>query len=113
MSTPAFTDLRGYIARLREQGDLIEISEPMSLQYEIGALCRVLADRDGPAALLTNIAGNTSPAKVAAVNIYGPRRRIASAFGVDEAGLLGFVAERIKKRIAPERITRPGRYYAA
>ncbi len=105
MSTPAFTDLRGYIARLREQGDLIEISEPMSLQYEIGALCRVLADRDGPAALLTNIAGNTSPAKVAAVNIYGPRRRIASAFGVDEAGLLGFVAERIKKRIAPERIT--------
>lgn len=105
MSTPAFTDLRGYIARLREQGDLIEISEPMSLQYEIGALCRVLADRDGPAALLTNISGNASPAKVAAVNIYGPRRRIASAFGVDEAGLLGFVAERIKKRIAPERIT--------
>lgn len=104
MSTAAI-DFRGFIERLRAQGDLVEINEPISLQYEIGALCRVLADREGPAALLSNVKGNGSAAKVSAVNLYGPRRRIASALGVDEASLLGFVAERIKKRIAPERMT--------
>ena len=92
---------REFIARLRDAGEMIEIDEPISLVHEIGALCRVLADEDGPAAILSSIAGNRSPCRTAVVNLYGPRRRIASALGVDERALLTFVAQRIRERVPP------------
>lgn len=94
-------DFRGFLERLREQGELVVIDEPIRVEHEIGALCRVLADRDGPAALLTHIEGAGGPSRRAAVNLYGPRRRIASALGVTESALLHFVSERIGRRIAP------------
>lgn len=93
--------LRDFIARLREAGEIIEISEPISLLHEIGALCRVLSDEDGPAAILQSIEGNRSPCRTAVVNLYGPRRRIAAALGVDERGLLEFVAGRLRDRVPP------------
>jgi 4-hydroxy-3-polyprenylbenzoate decarboxylase/2,5-furandicarboxylate decarboxylase 1 len=92
---------REFIARLRQAGDIVEVSEPICLVYEIGALCRVLADEDGPAALLTSISGNRSPCQAAVVNLYGPRRRIALALGTDEHGLLQHVAKRIRERVPP------------
>ena len=101
MSNTGAAGFREFIGRLRESGDIIEISEPISLVHEIGALCRVLSDEDGPAALLSSITGNASPSKQAVVNLYGPRRRIAAALGVDERGLLDFVARRIRERIPP------------
>jgi 2,5-furandicarboxylate decarboxylase 1 len=107
VTSNAAMDFRGFLAHLADRRELAAIREPVSLQYEIGALCRVLADRDGPAALLSDIAGNVSPCRSVAVNLYGPRRRIAMALGVDEAGLLGFVAERIKRRIKPEALQGP------
>src|SRR5690606_30677964 len=93
------------LSYLSEQGDRAHIEEPISLEYEIGALCRLLSDADGPAALLNNIKGVNGPCKRAAVNVYGTRHRLAAALGVAETELLSFVASRIGQRIAPEAAT--------
>jgi 2,5-furandicarboxylate decarboxylase 1 len=103
MSNPSSTDFRGFIERLRTQGDLVDIHEKLDLHYDVGALCRVLSDRGGPAALIHN-GGSPSPAQLLAVNLYGPRRRIAAAFGLAEQDLLPFVAKKIRARLSPERV---------
>ena len=104
MTMTAAIGFREFIARLREAGEIIDIDEPISLVHEIGALCRVLSDEDGPAAMLNSVADNRSPCRSVAVNLYGPRRRIALALGTDERGLLGYVAQRIRERVPPVRV---------
>ena len=105
MNETKSTDFRGFLGLLKEQGDIASFDDEISLEYEIGALCRLLSDRDGPAAMLNCIAGATAPCTRAAVNVYGTRRRLAAALGVSEAGLLDFVASRIGQRIDPELVT--------
>ena len=92
-------DFRAFVAELRRAGELIDIEEPIGLDYEVGAICRQLADADGPAAVLHNVTGTTAPL---VINVYGPRRRIATALGTTEAELLTHVAEKLRTRIPPE-----------
>jgi UbiD family decarboxylase len=105
MSESQAPDFRDFLARLKAAGDLIEVEEELDLAYDLGALCRVLSDADGPAAMVRNFKGPRFRASALAVNLYGPRRRIAAAFGVSEEKLLAFVAERIRDRLPPERIS--------
>jgi len=95
-------DFRGFLAHLKQTGELAEIGEPVSLDYEVGALCRDLSDRAGPAALLTNIAAFEGRCNQMVVNMYGERRRLAQAFRVADEDLLGFVSKRMKERIEPQ-----------
>jgi len=96
------TDFRGFLELLKEQGDLAPIDDEISIQYEIGALCRQLSDCGGPAAMLNSVKEALLPFKKAAVNVYGTRRRFAAALGVSESDLLNFVSSRIGQRIEPE-----------
>ena len=89
-------DFRGFLDHLKQTGDLVEIPDPIGLQYEVGALCRTLADRAGPGAMLTTIDGFSGRSTRMAVNIYGERRRLAAAFRVTDSELLGYVSERMK-----------------
>ena len=100
-------DFRGFLDHLKQTGDLAEINDPVSLDYEVGALCRELADRSGPAAMLTKIAGFDGLCKQVVVNVYGERRRLARAFRVADDELLGFVSKRMKERIEPEPFAGP------
>jgi len=90
-------DFRSYLSVLEQSGDLIRISERVSLDYETGAMCRLLSDNAGPAALLEDVGGLGFPL---AMNLYGTRARVARALGVDETELLAFVADRLKDRVA-------------
>jgi 2,5-furandicarboxylate decarboxylase 1 len=92
-------DFRTFLDCLRQTGELIDIHEPVSLDYEPGAICRQLADADGPAAMLHKIGDAGMPL---VMNVYGVRRRIATALGTTEADLLNHVAEKLKSRIAAE-----------
>lgn len=91
-------DFRNFLGVLEQSGDLIRIAEPVRIEYDAGALCRILADGDGPAALLEKIDGFDAPL---AVNVYGTRMRLARGLGVDVDDLLEFVARRLKQRIDP------------
>jgi 2,5-furandicarboxylate decarboxylase 1 len=98
-------DLRRFLGRLRDEGELIDIREPLSLEYEAGALCRQLSDQNGPAAMLHEIGRAKAPL---VVNVYGTRRRVAMCLGTTEEKLLTHVADRLKKRIPVETQNGPG-----
>jgi 2,5-furandicarboxylate decarboxylase 1 len=106
MSTQPF-DFRGFLEHLKQTGELVEIQEPVALAYEVGALCRELADRAGPAAMLSKIGDFSGRCGRVVVNVYGERRRLAKAFRVADDELLGFVSKRMKGRIDPERVDGP------
>lgn len=89
-------DFRTFVDHLRKVGELIDIPDPLSLDYEVGAICRQLSDADGPAAVLHSVGGSSAPL---VVNVYGTRRRLALALGTDEAALLTRVAAQLKTRI--------------
>jgi len=91
-------EFRNFLGVLEQSGDLILIADTVGIDYEAGALCRLLSDRDGPAAILEKVNGFAQPL---AVNLYGTRARLARALGVEEPELLEFVAERLKARIQP------------
>lgn len=89
-------DLRSFLGRLREAGEFIDIREPVSMEYEAGAICRQLSDANGPAAMLYKVGDAKWPL---VVNVYGTRRRVALALGTNEEDLLRHVAEKLKSRI--------------
>ncbi|MGD9922953.1 MAG: UbiD family decarboxylase [Pseudorhodoplanes sp.] len=92
-------DLRSFLNRLREVHEIIDIRDPVSLDYEVGAICRRLSDAAGPAAILHRVGDATAPL---VVNVYGTRRRVALALGTTESDLLTHVVQRLKTRIPTE-----------
>ncbi|MGH7074448.1 MAG: UbiD family decarboxylase [Stellaceae bacterium] len=94
-------DFRTFIAYLRDADELIDIRDPVSLDYDVGAICRQLSDSEGPAAVLHKVGSSVAPL---VVNVYGTRRRVALALGTNEADLLNDVAVKLKTRIVPETI---------
>jgi 2,5-furandicarboxylate decarboxylase 1 len=99
-------DLRTFLGHLRESGELIDIREPVSLEYEAGAMCRQLSDQDGPAAMLHKIGSGKAPL---AMNVFGTRKRVAMALGTSEEKLLTHVADRLKKRVPTQTQSGAGR----
>jgi len=99
-------DLRTFLGQLRDAGELIEIRDPVSMEYEAGALCRQLADQNGPAAMLHKVGAAKAPL---VVNVFGTRKRVAMALGTDENRMLEHVADRLKKRIKSESHSGPAR----
>jgi 2,5-furandicarboxylate decarboxylase 1 len=94
-----YDDLNSFLAALRETGDLIEIPEEVDPKFEIGAILGLLGERDGPAALFSQVTGFSG--KTIAGNIVGHRRRIALALGVQEDELAATYLERKNSRIPP------------
>jgi 2,5-furandicarboxylate decarboxylase 1 len=92
-------DLRTFLSRLHEARELIDIREPVSMDYEAGAICRQLSDANGPAAMLHKVGDAKAPL---VVNVFGTRGRVALALGTTEEDLLGEVAKRLKSRIATQ-----------
>jgi len=96
-----YEDLGDFLDVLRDDGDLLEIDEEVDPRFEMGAVLRVVAAREGPAVLFTNVA--RSAGKIVAGNVLGHRRRAARVFGVGEADLVQTYLCRRKERIPPER----------
>jgi len=92
-------DFRTFVSQLRDARELIDIVEPVGMDYEAGAICRQLADADGPAAVLHKVGDAVAPL---VMNVYGTRRRLALALGTTEEKLLDHVATKLKSRIATE-----------
>ncbi|MCL6562374.1 MAG: UbiD family decarboxylase [Firmicutes bacterium] len=98
----AYRDLREWINRLREMGELLVIDRPVSSDLELGAICRYLLDR-GPnrAVLFTAVDGGTVPVLA---NAFASRRRVNAALEVTEANRMAFVLERWERRIPPREV---------
>jgi 4-hydroxy-3-polyprenylbenzoate decarboxylase len=79
-------DLRSFIAHLEARGELIRVREPVDANLEITALADRAVKRGGPALLFENVVGSDLPV---AIGLYGTRRRMAWALGLDDLDQLG------------------------
>ena len=94
---------REFLALLEKAGELLRIPDEVDPEYEICAYCRHAADDDGAALLFERIKGYGMPALA---NLFGTRRRIALALGVEPQDLVRVIGERLRTRIAPVAVGR-------
>ncbi len=92
-----FDDLNKFLDSLKQDDDLVEIHEEINPRFEVGAVLKTLGEKDGPAALFSNVAG--FPGRRIAGNVVGHRRRLAKAFGVKEDELVRCYLERKRLRV--------------
>ena len=89
----AFNDLRSYLSKLEELGELIRVNDPISVELELPALLRGLMYRNGPAVIIERTKENTLPA---VGNLFGKWDRVLMALDGVEPGK---AAERITELI--------------
>ena len=92
----AYEDLNSFIDALRKDNDLLEIDEEISPHFDMGAILKVIGEREGTAVLFKRVAG--FPGKAVVGNVMGHRRRVAKALGVDEAELRDAYLKRKRER---------------
>ena len=78
--------LQRFLNLLEERGELVRIREPVDPVLEIAALADAVVKAGGPALLLENVEGSEIPV---AIGLYGTRRRMAWALGVERLDDLG------------------------
>lgn len=90
--------MREFLRRLEEQGDLIRIADEVSAEYKIVELTRQSSDQDGPALLFENVTGSQFPVLS---GLWGAQRRVAAALGVESADLFQAYLEREERTLPP------------
>ena len=71
-----FEDLRGFIEHLREQGEVMVVSDEISVDYEIAAAIRLIAEREGAVAVFNKVKGYDA---VVVGNLLGAKKRLSMA----------------------------------
>jgi 4-hydroxy-3-polyprenylbenzoate decarboxylase len=79
-------DLQRFLTFLEERGELVRVKEPVSPVLEITALADRVVKAGGPALLFENVEGSELPV---AIGVYGTRRRMAWALGLEDLDELG------------------------
>jgi len=78
VAAATFPDLRAFLARLRRDGDLVDVDAPVSAHLEAAEIHRRVIAAGGPALLFRNVEGSDLPL---ATNLFGTPRRAELAFG--------------------------------
>lgn len=76
----AYKDMREYLDRLEEAGQLKHVDIPLSCEpdtNDLQALMRYLAETDGPGLILNNLTGYNTPGIPVVYNPFGSRERTA------------------------------------
>lgn len=77
----AHRDLRSWIARLRDAGELVDVHAEVDPYLEISEIVDRTVKRGGPALLFHNVRGAEHPLLI---NQFGTERRMCMALGVDD-----------------------------
>ncbi len=95
----SFKDLREFMNHLRVHNQLLEVDQPLSPYFEIGAALRYLDRGDSDRAVyFPNVVDYSSPV---VGNLLGSYERIAMALGVEKDQLLAEFTSRTKNMIKP------------
>ncbi len=106
----AFKDLREWIARIEEVGQLKRITAEVDWDLELSAISRRISQEEGPALLFENIKGHRDTmCRKLFVNGLCSRERIAIALGLPREtpyrGIVEFIKERLGRQVAPVKVT--------
>jgi len=94
-----YSDLRDFIAKLKQSGDLVEIDVPVSPNLEMTELCDRTLRAGGPALLFTQPTGHTIPVLG---NLFGTPKRVAMGMGASDVGELRRIGHLLARLKEPE-----------
>ena len=98
-----FEDLRGFLAHLESQGQLVRVKDEVNVKYEIAAGMRKTSDIEGPALLFENIKGY--PGWRVLGGLFATRKLVALGLGVPQDQMLERYLTLEDKRIPPELVS--------
>ncbi len=98
MIDPVFTDLRGFIDRLRRDGDLAVVDAEVDARLEVAEIHRRVIAAGGPALLFTNVRGADFPL---VTNLFGTARRAQLAFGTRPQRFIERIVELVETLVPP------------
>jgi 2,5-furandicarboxylate decarboxylase 1 len=93
-----YQDIRGFISKVDEEGELVRIRERLSPRYEIPGAIKYLTRKKNVAVLIEHVDGFTIPV---VANLLGTKKRLATALGVEEADLIPSYLDRREKPVRP------------
>ncbi|MCB0329571.1 MAG: UbiD family decarboxylase [Bdellovibrionales bacterium] len=96
------SNLSEFLSILREEGDLVEISAPVSHDLEAAEIHRRVIAEGGPALLFTNITGASFSL---ATNLFGTAKRVELAFGKRPENLIRQIAK-LPETLMPPTLSR-------
>jgi len=94
----AFSGIRDYIEYLKENGELLTLSTPLSPKFEISTILSELGKKEAPAFLFENVKGHQLPV---IGNLLGTKKRLSMALGVDQENFFENALSKLEKRIPP------------
>lgn len=93
-----FEDLRDFLERLEDEAELRRVEAEVDRKHEIGAICRVLNERKGPAVLFENVKGTDVPV---VAQLLASQKRVAMALDSTVGTVFGECVRRLKTRVPP------------
>jgi 4-hydroxy-3-polyprenylbenzoate decarboxylase len=98
-----YRDLREFLAALEGSGELVRVSDPVSVRLDATVLSHRVLLAGGPALLLTNTSGYMAGTKIPVLtNLFGTTRRVARAMGADDVSDLRRVGQVLASLKEPE-----------
>ncbi len=94
-----YSDLRDFIAKLKQSGELAEVSVPVSPHLEMTELCDRTLRAGGPALLFTQPTGHKMPVLG---NLFGTPKRVALGMGASEVSELRRIGQLLSALKEPE-----------
>ncbi len=94
-----YSDLRDFIAKLKQSGELVEVAIPVSPHLEMTELCDRTLRAGGPALLFTKPSGHTMPVLG---NLFGTPKRVALGMGASDVGELRRIGQLLSALKEPE-----------
>jgi 4-hydroxy-3-polyprenylbenzoate decarboxylase len=94
-----YSDLRDFIAKLKQAGELSEVSPPVSPVLEMTELCDRTLRAGGPALLFKNPTGHSMPVLG---NLFGTPKRVALGMGASDVGELRRIGHLLAALKEPE-----------
>ncbi len=94
-----YSDLRDFIAKLKQSGELVEVAIPVSPHLEMTELCDRTLRAGGPALLFTRPTGHTMPVLG---NLFGTPKRVALGMGAADVGELRRIGQLLSALKEPE-----------
>lgn len=94
-----YSDLRDFIAKLKQIGELSEVSIPVSPHLEMTELCDRTLRAGGPALLFTQPTGHRMPVLG---NLFGTPKRVALGMGASDVGELRRIGQLLSALKEPE-----------
>lgn len=97
----AFSDLRDFLARLEQEGELLKINEDVDARYEASAALKSVGQAGGPAVYFNQLKGARLPV---VGNLFGSVKRLALALECPPDEVNQIYLERREKPIPPRQV---------